>query len=717
MNYTPPSRVVTEPGGATFRVNRVERRGFTRTLAAMWRSFALFILFVQDAPAGLTDGVKEIGSPGVPGTIACWGPTASPVVVDANGRAVVAVATWGKGRVALWAHDGFASAGALKDKDTGRLLENVLRWCAGKEGKVGLWGGDTAAFVRGLGFEPVKLDGVGDLKNLKAVMTTHVDVTDAERAALDAFVAEGGGLVAFMTGWGWAQIRKRGVIEAGFNRLFAPAGIGFTGEYADDSVKDGFAAGAVSPLSHAKRALDALSGKGDLKLAARSAIDAFHLLPADDKHLRPAIDALLKERGGAIVPTEKKPLTAPLDRFLLAVQLEGRTEAHPAAEGFPGLPGKAEPVDVTRAIDTSIPEWHSTGLYAAPGATVKVTIPKEAAKAGLVLQIGAHTDELWSHDKWRRAPSVTRRFPMLKESVEAASPFGGLVYIDVPGNCRAGKVEVGIAGAIESPLYVRGVTTKEQWAAAKSRPAPWGELATSKVVVTVPASELKDIDDPEPLLKLWDELMDAAAELGAIDAKRRRAERYVADVQISAGYMHSGYPIMTHLDAARAMSHVEVLRKGNWGLFHELGHNHQRGDWTFEGTGEVTNNLWSLYLSERIGVKDAHPALKEREKRIKAYRDGGSTFEAWKADPFLALVMYQQLQEAFGWDAFKKVFAEYEGLARADRPKNDDEKRDQWMVRFSKAVGRNLGPFFEAWGVPVSAGAREAVSGLPEWKR
>jgi hypothetical protein len=62
------------------------------------------------------------------------------------------------------------------------------------------------------------------------------------------------------------------------------------------------------------------------------------------------------------------------------------------------------------------------------------------------------------------------------------------------------------------------------------------------------------------------------------------------------------------------------------------------------------------------------------------------------------------------------VFAEYEGLARADRPKNDEEKRDQWMVRFSKAVGRNLGPFFEAWGVPVSAKAREAVSGLPEWK-
>ena len=62
--------------------------------------------------------------------------------------------------------------------------------------------------------------------------------------------------------------------------------------------------------------------------------------------------------------------------------------------------------------------------------------------------------------------------------------------------------------------------------------------------------------------------------------------------------------------------------------------------------------------------------------------------------------MYVQLIDAFGWDALKKVIAEYRTLPAAEHPKTDDEKRDQWMVRYGRTVGRNLGPFFDAWGCP-----------------
>jgi hypothetical protein len=30
-------------------------------------------------------------------------------------------------------------------------------------------------------------------------------------------------------------------------------------------------------------------------------------------------------------------------------------------------------------------------------------------------------------------------------------------------------------------------------------------------------------------------------------------------------------------------------------------------------------------------------------------------------------------------------------------------------------VGRNLGPFFEAWGVPTSPEARQSLADLPAW--
>ena len=154
-------------------------------------------------------------------------------------------------------------------------------------------------------------------------------------------------------------------------------------------------------------------------------------------------------------------------------------------------------------------------------------------------------------------------------------------------------------------------------------------------------------------------------------------------------------------------------------LFHEMGHNHQSGDWTFGGTGEVTVNLFTMYVFDTVcdlRPMKAHGAIAdaERAKNLKAYA-AAPDFEKWKRDPFLALVMYIQLQEAFGWDAYKKVFAEYRTLARGERPRSDEAKRDQWMVRMSRTVGRNLGPFFEAWAVPTTAAARASVADLPAW--
>ena len=102
-------------------------------------------------------------------------------------------------------------------------------------------------------------------------------------------------------------------------------------------------------------------------------------------------------------------------------------------------------------------------------------------------------------------------------------------------------------------------------------------------------------------------------------------------------------------------------------------------------------------------------------KKVEEHVAAGSPFDTWKGDPFLALWMYVEIQAAFGWEPFQKVFAEYRDLPAGERPRNDDEKRDQWLVRMSRAVGRDLGPFFAWWGVPVSDRARAEVEALPDW--
>ena len=221
-------------------------------------------------------------------------------------------------------------------------------------------------------------------------------------------------------------------------------------------------------------------------------------------------------------------------------------------------------------------------------------------------------------------------------------------------------------------------------------------------------------------MALWDKILDGYADFAGIPHHRLRPERYCTDRQISAGYMHSGYPIMTGLDVAPDFVNTHtILTNGDgktksWGFFHEMGHNHQQSDWTFDGTGEVTNNVFALYILDTVcGVTTrTHPALEPaaRQARLQKYLDGGAKFDQWKSDPFLALTMYIQLQQGFGWDTYKKVFAEYRRLPDAERPKTDQDKRDQWMVRFSRAAGRNLGPFFQAWGVPTTPEARASIA-------
>jgi len=137
----------------------------------------------------------------------------------------------------------------------------------------------------------------------------------------------------------------------------------------------------------------------------------------------------------------------------------------------------------------------------------------------------------------------------------------------------------------------------------------------------------------------------------------------------------------------------------------------------------VTNNLFSLYGSEKLnGITpdtygEAHPAMEKaaRQKRVADYIAVGADFNKWKSDPFLALTMYSQMREAFGWEPFTQVFGEYRTLTRAQLPKNELEQHSQWMVRMSKATGRNLGPFFKAWGMPVTPASLDSIKNLPEW--
>ncbi|XP_014392360.1 PREDICTED: TRPM8 channel-associated factor 2 isoform X2 [Myotis brandtii] len=265
-----------------------------------------------------------------------------------------------------------------------------------------------------------------------------------------------------------------------------------------------------------------------------------------------------------------------------------------------------------------------------------------------------------------------------------------------------------------------GKTSQEEWKSCiQESLAPWGELATDNIILTVPTENLRTLEDPEPVLRLWDKMMQAIARLAAQPFPFHRPERIVADVQISAGWMHSGYPIMCHLESVQELINETNMRsRGLWGAIHELGHNQQRHGWEFPPhTTEATCNLWSVYVHETVlGIPraQAHPALSppEREKRIKEHLGKGAPLCNWNV--WTALETYLQLQEVFGWEPFTQLFAEYQTLPSI--PKDNTGKMNLWVRKFSEKVQKNLAPFFKAWGWPIQKEVAESLACLPWWE-
>ena len=715
--------------------------------------------------ARLLQGVSEIIAPGgIVGDFVVFGPNAFAVVTGLNGKArlpIVAGAHYGRGRAVTLGHEAFVGGAGLQNADDARFAANIAQWLGGKplaQTRIGLCGQTDelrdALRAAGCRVTQVKAGGLpASLADLDALWLDQAGLDGMEnRARVEAvrqWVGRGGGVCVAGPAWGWRSLHPSLDLATDHsgNRLVMPMGLAFADGEAEPTGKRGFLTpqnpdASSFALTGAEQAVEALQafadGKRTLTGGEREQITAT-LTGAVGAlaRIQPAfvqrVQALCAAQGGDIAPTKQTPirsadlfarLNATLDAQKWQHSKPEDITASPAAASFPGdVPAEAKRLTQTSMIDTQVPEWHGVGLYAAPGDVITITLPASAAGKGLAVRIGAHTDRLWHLDHWERFPDISLSRPLQTVTTRVASPFGGTIYIEVPDRCTLGIVPVTVANAVAAPRYVRGVTSVEAWKRdIRAAPGPWAELEGKLVILTVPASAVRDLDDPQALMAYWDDVMEHCYAFYAAP-KRRRAERYCVDRQISAGYMHSGYPIMTGEDVARTFCDVSILRGASgikcWGFYHEMGHNFQQPEWTWQAFGEVTNNLFSLYGAEALnGVKvGAHPAMTQAEiaKRVQTVANAPGREAYYARDPWYPLTMFWLLRQEFGWEPFTRLFAEFRDLPPAARPRSEREKHDQFVTRFSRLTGRNLAPYLTAWGVEMSDAARAQTANLPAW--
>lgn len=145
----------------------------------------------------------------------------------------------------------------------------------------------------------------------------------------------------------------------------------------------------------------------------------------------------------------------------------------------------------------------------------------------------------------------------------------------------------------------------------------------------------------------------------------------------------------------------------------ELGHNLQRDEWTFDGSTEVTVNFFSMHAYTYVLGKKLNQIdwLKDQKDEIDLYfsKSTDSTYDEWKDAFGLALYTFALLIKKFGWASMYEFLHDYEKDIDngTNLPKNNQQKLDQWVIRYSKICGHNLRPHFEKFGLPISESVDE----------
>ncbi|XP_036005505.1 TRPM8 channel-associated factor homolog [Fundulus heteroclitus] len=726
-----PGNKVAGVAGIHFsaKYGKAEKLPIYPEIPSSWKAIDCRMDFKEDLEF-LLKGISDfdIQGEGVPSGALVHGRLAFPICTTDKEEVFLAGTYYGRGRVILMTHEVF-----LQYKKLASFWKNACDWLdQGRRGIVGFERGVKPLPKLGLTCKTTELN-----QDLSVFVCKAYSNIDPER--IQNFVAEGGGLLIGGHAWYWASTHQGGNPMHDFsgNKILNKMGLSLLKETITAGVYKAPDPSQVNSF-HFRHLLHRLADhvleNGELtkqdeehlkKLGADCA--SFLMMKAYDRfsymEILSLLTDILKKQGVSEV-SEQKPAKSPKEHMVLSLATNMYDISLNQQELLPYIIKDNPPLPVVKNQRIKITaqtgeheEWISTGLYLSPAMKTEIIFPPKLVNRRWMIQIGCQSDALHKEELWR-APYVIKRFPVTSEKMQVWNLWGGLIYLMAPCDVKVDDEEVVVQKAVSAPYYKSGVTKPADWSSLRKAPAPWAEMEFDNIILTVPSHIIRELERPQEVEKLWNGIMGGVADLAVIPRIFIRKERIVADVQISAGWMHSGYPIMMHSSIGAELFKPEDARtKGLWGEIHELGHNQQKSCWEFQPhTTEATCNLWSVYVHEEVlGLNraKAHPAMTpaSRKECVEKYVEGGRKLSDWKV--WTALETYLQLQERFGWAAFKKVFADYHDMSNC--PSDNDEKMNLYAETFSKAVNMNLSGYFKAWGWPIEQATEKKLSKLPPW--
>ena len=410
----------------------------------------------------------------------------------------------------------------------------------------------------------------------------------------------------------------------------------------------------------------------------------------------------------------------------------------------------------------------STGLYRVPGKPIRAkatAVTESNGQEGVVhLRIGAHTDTLEHIEpKSRKRPSIASyKMPLFSESAIVHGQAYGLIYIEsaITGN---ETFEVEIEGAVRAPWFKLNRDSLAEWQnRIRDYPAPWAELQGEHAILTLPSAMIRDLDDPEPVVRAYDQLVIDANRFAGLhpnskdwlDRAPELPVRFVLDCQTTfAEAAHNGYPIVLYW--LRYKKNPYHYLQPAWILDgylvrHELGHNYEPllpGDnlshqpdtqpvlqlgFETPGSTQVFANLqiyahqfhtwyfpysiagsppdYSSHLMSgtlpKVNLFYYFPILIHFNKHLERLKGKSVIHELWTED-------YNQrtpeknaflltLLDYYGPGLYTQLYKNFRRLPATELPETQQQRTDYFYQQLCLITGQDLTPVFKFWEVPVS---------------
>lgn len=397
---------------------------------------------------------------------------------------------------------------------------------------------------------------------------------------------------------------------------------------------------------------------------------------------------------------------------------------HPAADGIYGeIPVENNAVIKRIVTDPLYTSPLTTGLYLPAGEVAEVTV-KGLREGEKLTMYTHHQDSLGYivggsaeayYNKWdsaiiaesqkehpdfdslnielqgqwlrqnKKVPCMGAVFTIEKDGTyKIGCPYGGPLYLKPTKSC----IELTVSGAVETPHFILGVTTVEDFN-ENLRRAP-GLIATldcENGQLIGPAEAMRNCDDIEKLAYFWHSVFAVNTSFNGRPYNYDVTLAFDLHVPAGAAVALSGSFAAQPVGwFTSCMNYRTMTTAGNWGTLHELGHINAQAYGSVWGMkegkeGEVRNNVLIVLIytmlcdmdNRVVGVEHGeytHPFLTVQKSLNLTQKGEGHDYS--ELDYFDMIALYATLIHSFGPEKFVDFFYTYSVVSKyCENPRAD----------------------------------------------